>query len=456
VTSGIVDNLRVGQTARATPSAEPLTDSRTRAATLLFASLLLLPLTRSPELASVVVAAALGGWVALNDLRVPRGLLRLSWPLLLIVVIGLFGASDHPLRSVARDVWYLGKSIVFLVAGFVFGWYVADLRRLLRVFVVGALAAATLHVLQFVFNPELFNESLTGVRHEAGRGYLITAIALGMLLSYRRSGLPRLYDSPWVERACVVLCLGSLVLSFSRTFFVCLLIMVFAAAGGLSMLDPRRWTARRVRQFAAMAAAALILGVVGYQAAVRTEKGTDFISKLGRSLDELSVREYRYRGDITLNWRGYETRMVLQDYREATGIQQLVGKGYGTLVDMGMHMKLGDSLMRYVPVVHNGYAYLLIKTGLIGLLLYVAFFARGLLSGYRDAVSSRSDTVVCGELMFGASAVLLASTVTIAGLMNKASTLPGIVMIGALVAYRQRDALSRATAPTTEPPRSRG
>ncbi len=70
--------------------------------------------------------------------------------------------------------------------------------------------------------------------------------------------------------------------------------------------------------------------------------------------------------DINVNWRGYETYMALKSFEEYNFFEKILGHGFGTKVDVGSAEFLGK---RYIPILHNGYPYILVKSGYLGILL---------------------------------------------------------------------------------------
>ncbi|TWP23748.1 hypothetical protein ETU10_05820 [Apibacter muscae] len=68
------------------------------------------------------------------------------------------------------------------------------------------------------------------------------------------------------------------------------------------------------------------------------------------------------------HWRAYETKCALEQVNN-----KLLGNGFGSLVDLHLKVYLGGEKVQFIPVLHNGYAYVYFKTGLVGLSLYLIF-----------------------------------------------------------------------------------
>ncbi|MDA3834317.1 MAG: hypothetical protein PF495_13105, partial [Spirochaetales bacterium] len=160
-----------------------------------------------------------------------------------------------------------------------------------------------------------------------------------------------------------------------------------------------------------------------------------FISKSLSSLSEIFISVYSSEQEINLHWRGYESYMGTQVYSSGNIFNLIAGRGLGYLTDIGFYIKLGDESHRYIPVFHNGYIYLLVKTGIAGLLLYLIFlfriirFATAMDSGYGIYATLASRIIV------GLIIILILTTVFIAGLFNKSTLTPAIILIGACLSH---------------------
>ncbi|MGC3977978.1 MAG: hypothetical protein QM751_06935 [Paludibacteraceae bacterium] len=66
--------------------------------------------------------------------------------------------------------------------------------------------------------------------------------------------------------------------------------------------------------------------------------------------------------------------MAIDTYADGNFLELFFGKGLGQLIDLKMYIELAGTDWRYIPVLHNGYAYILVKTGIIGVLFFVIFY----------------------------------------------------------------------------------
>jgi len=68
------------------------------------------------------------------------------------------------------------------------------------------------------------------------------------------------------------------------------------------------------------------------------------------------------------HWRAYEANLVYSEVREERS--WIFGKGFGSTVDVGFEIRLQGEWIQKLPTVHNGIAYVYMKTGILGLVVY--------------------------------------------------------------------------------------
>lgn len=217
--------------------------------------------------------------------------------------------------------------------------------------------------------------------------------------------------------------------------------MIVATIGALSaagILARREWP----RIFLIAVLGLLLVSVL--RMTIETESREvqhTFIGKLARSLDEISVQDYTDFKSINENWRGYETARALKMYYSGSPIEWLFGHGFGAQVDLGLAMPLGgvpgeqQELKRFIPILHNGYAYLLVKGGAVATLLF-GYFLYWLYSISVRPIAFGTDQS-CSAPARVLQAVVLTLAVTtwiVSGVFNKLDMFPFILAAGFLLA----------------------
>jgi hypothetical protein len=230
-------------------------------------------------------------------------------------------------------------------------------------------------------------------------------------------------------------------MSFSRTLALVFLVGAMAVGGFFS---------RRVVLRTLMLLLALLIAVLAVRSVIdpASEAGrTTQLGKFGRVLDEVWITEAMSRSEIDDNWRGYEAARAMGQWSAGGPPRWLFGEGMGALVDLGMFQTLTRSradARRFIPIMHNGYMTVLVKTGLVGIALYLAFLVRLYRVGRRAGTAPAADPMHrMGRLMQACAATLAVSTAVWFGTFHKFDLLPVMLMIGFL--------LSRQPAPAGAP-----
>lgn len=98
-----------------------------------------------------------------------------------------------------------------------------------------------------------------------------------------------------------------------------------------------------------------------------------YTEKLINPLAELSTPDNFSKENISSNWRGYENFIAIKQFYNYNFFEILIGSGLGTKFDMGFTVIKYGTIITSKLSLHNGYLYLLVKTGILGLLGYIVF-----------------------------------------------------------------------------------
>lgn len=378
----------------------------------------------------------------------PRPLLRLLAPFAAMLVAGLLAGFSADRYLLLKDAWYVSNPALLMAVGYVLARQMGDkagekaggnadnnadnTARGLRAFVLGGALVAAGHLLWFVIHPELLRLQATQIRTISGTGYYATALACLVLAGHWGHWREELHLSASAGGVCGALCAASVLLSYSRTMALVVLLGGLAVAGFFSR---REW----LRVGLLVLAGLLLLLVLQATVDAGLAGGkTSFVGKLARSLDELRPSERMSLREINENWRGFETARAVAAWQAGAPAQWLVGQGFGAQVDLGLFQNLSRNprdAVRFIPIFHNGYVFVLFKTGLLGLTLYGGAVAGIYLLGRRHAGGVASDTRRRqGRLLQACAVVLLVTTWVIGGAFNKFDLFAFMLMTGFLVA----------------------
>jgi hypothetical protein len=143
---------------------------------------------------------------------------------------------------------------------------------------------------------------------------------------------------------------------------------------------------------------------------------TTFHGKIARSVSEQVTAKYKNYSELNLNWRGYETYRAFKTYISGNAEQLVLGQGFGSLVDLGLTMKLAGIDYKKIPILHNGYAYVLVKTGIIGLILYIFFYFNLITISLKRRNSIYIEQVLLSRLLLGCTLSLMLAMFVVGGM----------------------------------------
>ena len=310
-------------------------------------------------------------WTRSTVLSLPTSLVRILVAPTLILCLGLHGIYSNSLYDVGKDLWYFSGPVVYISFGYLVFERLGSWQRLVQPLVVIGAYSCLVTIVGVVSNREqlLATTTVEDYRHIAGLGTFVLALPTVVLVLMRHVGLPTIGVTrlTMVRATTYILSTIAVLSIFSRTHMVCL------AAGLVCTVNPR-FTPRRVRNYTAFLLGAAVLLALASSMFHSDKVGVlleSFVQKTANTSSEVNVHSYETYEDINLNWRGFEAARAAKTYAEFGDTEKLVGGGFGTMVDLGFAMKLGlgndAESFEFVPLLHNGYMELLVKTGLLGL-----------------------------------------------------------------------------------------
>lgn len=385
------------------------------------------PIAQTVLMGSFLAGAAVL-W-AFSKNKMPLYMVTIVFPFVLLVMIGLLGLINNKAIDVLKDGWYVANPLLTILTGFILAYNLKDFRRMARVFILVGVVISLMHLLRFAMNPELLTTSTNELRTMAGRGHLISVLAITLLVVSWKLKEYYFFGKRWLDVIFFIICFSSFVLSFSRELTLSLVLFMLCLFGFIDFTNKKR-TIKMVLASLLMIGLVFALPKPQYAGAQST-----FMDKVLYSVQELTVKDYRSIKDINVNWRGYETSRALATYEKGEYWQYFVGQGFGSYIDLGLFMPLGEERIRYAPVLHNGYMYLLVKTGILGILLYLGLLFSYLKISNRMMNTSNASQLVVGRLIAGSVCVVLVSTFVVAGLLNKTVLIPVALLLGVLLAH---------------------
>jgi hypothetical protein len=399
--------------------------SRPRVIMTLFLLLVSDPLVGS-RVTTLLLTMIVSWTILRRHFRVPkRPLLLLSLPSVLIV-LGMVGSSSHYLRDVLKDGWYYTFPMLAVFAGYIIARDRRKPESLLLTFVAAGAVLSIWHLMEFFTHHNVLQSGdLSELRDQIGGGFMLSSVTPMIMFLASRNGVQLFHSRLKVLRWPIYgVTLLSVACAFSRTMVISALISLVAGLGWL--------TAKNKRGMIVIGAMAAILLSLN---AVVPGDSSSFVGKFAQTREEISFSDFGTTADAIHHWRAYETFMATATYLGASSFQKAIGMGFGQLVDIGMDVELGGTVMREIPIFHNGYVYVLVKTGYVGVIVFLSYLARLYVVGARHADMSDRRNRMFGGLLMAMVGMVAVSTFVVSGWFNPSLMCGIMVLIGCLLSF---------------------
>lgn len=344
--------------------------------------------------------------------------------LLLSIAFVVTFFNNYVLYYIIRDITYMMKPILGLLIGYQL--FKSNIKFPIQFLVYAGVAMAIVHLLQVGYG--IVIEGARNVREIREHGgyfndyevYILIFLLFNQKFELNISRKKRMFF-------LIILGLSSF-FYLARTNFIQFVILVLALKGYFV------WNKRS----AIVIGSTIAFTLLGYFAIyqynpVRNGKGLDeFLYKIKMAPGEafstkINRDDWKKFND---NYRSYENIRTIQQMTVNKSF--LFGEGLGSQVDLKQKVYLGDMELRNISILHNGYMTVLLKTGIIGLLLYlytIFFFF-----GKKDYKSKKLQNLHL--LLVGTSMFLIMSNWVFMGLYNLLDTKS--LLLGFLFAYQNQ------------------
>ena len=281
-------------------------------------------------------------------------------------IAGVVHLAEYNLYYFTRDIMYFIQAPIFIIIGFYLCKNIFDFRELLKIIIMASLVITIYKIMELVINPSLFSQLGLQTRYEY-RLSNPTALLAFTILFYARICKLKLFGN-FVEWFIMGVSLFSVAISFSRTDYVLTLAMIF-----IPYLSKLNYTLKAY-WVTVLFVLFIIFGGLFFSVESNALKGNSFQSKINHSFNEILVRKYETTFEISQNWRGYEAFLGLTKFNEGNFIEILIGQGFGAVVYTPNWIFNGEmGSLDVLPMFHNGFITILLKTGLLGLIFFFLF-----------------------------------------------------------------------------------
>ena len=314
----------------------------------------------------------LGAFITAEKVKISISFFKITIPIILIFLLGFIGTflDRYHLFNIIKDIFHFIKPILAIFIGYLFYRKINNFKLFIKTIIITGFLSAILHYIIIVFFIGKI-ETVSNIR-EHGTDNFLELIALFFLAYYKKFQNEDMFRSKIIYRTIFYALLVSCILYFSRT-------MIVMAILGLLTIYGYTTINRRGLKIAGF----LMILTLGFYAFLfsaniqRNKKGIEsFLYKIKNAPAEVfkTKIDRENHADLWDHWRGYEAKRAIALLNENPKAY-VFGCGYGSLVNLKFYAPLsGDPKgMRYISELHNGYVYVLYKTGIIGIILYLFF-----------------------------------------------------------------------------------
>jgi len=392
---------------------------------LLFALCVLIPYVNSYELTFSVWFLTFVITISNRySLRIVKYITCFSVILATAFVVSFF--TNESMYNFFRDIAYLLKPIIGILIGYQL--YKKCQNKFFTTVIYTGLLLSCIHLLiVFITFVKFHTISVNLLREYCGYHSDYEVYILILLLFYNK------FEINWpkkkVKLFIAIVSLSSF-LYLSRTNFIQLVIL-FVAMKGYFVLNRKSLT---------IVSSVILFVIIGYTAVYqsnpkRSGKGIEaFFYKIKNAPIEpfkTKINKDDWK-DFNDNYRSYENILTVKQVSSQGTASVLFGKGLGATVNLGREVWTNDGeYIQYIPILHNGFATVFLKSGIFGLFFLLLFI-------YLLGKPEKSNLVSVQNLNFilvGTAIFLIVSNWVFMGLYLKLDNKS--ILLGFLICYRE-------------------
>ncbi len=365
-----------------------------------------------------------------TQFKYSRGIVNVLLFLVLMLGVGFIGTflQSYKAYDIVKDISFFIRPIMFIGLGYYLFGKIQDKHFFFKFIIYLALCFSLYHLIKLAIYLPVIRFNFTRIRTIFGKSNYIEMIALVLLLA--NSQLKRIDVRVKYQKLILILLAVSFVFYFSRTMVLGFLILFLGTLGYLKLTR---------KGFVILSSFAI--GVVLFFAYLYTldlDREADgfegFLYKIKIAPSEIFTTkiDVNNHADLWDHWRGYEAGKALSQLDKTPGgLGYLIGRGLGAQVDLGFKAPLQEGGIRFIPVTHNGFAYVIFKTGVVGLLIYLVLLVYIYLFAYKK---TNNKSLFFDRLVSSLAVYFFFTSFIITGLYNQDDILT--ICLGVFLYYR--------------------
>lgn len=368
------------------------------------------------EINSIILIVIAFFLILINKAKLFKKDFELFLILIVIIVSGIVSAffSNPTFYNFIRDLLYFAKPLILILLGYYAARRINDWKIIFKILVYLGVGYAIYHVLHTLILTDFKNATVSEIRSVNGLSNIVEIFATVLLILSYKYPLFNVIRSNKTKNIFLLLLTVSFVFYFSRTMFVAVFFLILGALNYLKIN----------KKGLKYGIVVLILfgGFYTYLFSVDLDRnGTgleSFLYKMKIAPSEIFSPKIDLKNHAELwdHWRAYEAYCAFEDLNSKP-TKYIYGNGLGALVDLKFPAPISsEGTTRFIPILHNGYVFILYKTGIIGLLLYLFFLFSLYFQSYSKQKSIKEQ--VFSNLVAATGLYLLFSSLIISGLYN--------------------------------------
>ncbi len=281
-------------------------------------------------------------------------------PLICIILLGFIFAFSNNSRDILRDIFNFTTPIFLILFGAIISEYI-KLERFVRIITYFGIIYSFYYIFSWVILNLQGTYSESEYRALLGTGDILNILSFYFLLFNKVRD--KYLKLSFVRLCFMAISLVALVLFNSRTFLICFVLFFIYF---FQLFTLRKKITSLIISFS----------VILFFFSLKMYDDNNFYLKVLNSFDEISVTNGFELNETSSNFRSFESFAAIDTYLAGNWINYLVGHGFGKLVDLKIEIELASQNWQFIPVLHNGFMYVLVKTGLLGILFFFLFFIK--------------------------------------------------------------------------------
>lgn len=392
---------------------------------LLYALCILIPFVNIYELTFLIWA--LTALITISDkysLSIIKQITCFSIILLIAFIVSFF--KNESSYNFFRDLAYLLKPIIGLLVGYQL--YKKCQNKFFSTVIYTGVFLSFIHLLiVFITFLRFHTISVNLLREYCGYHSDYEVYILIMLLFYKKLQLN------WSKKTIYIFILIVATSSFlylSRTNFI-EFVVLYVALKGYFIINKKSIT------IVSSVVALVLLGyaAIYYSNPQRSGKGIEaFLYKIKIAPIEpfkTKINKENWK-DFHDNYRSYENILTVKQVSSEGLPSVLFGKGLGSRINLGREIWTNDGeFIQYIPILHNGFATIFLKSGILGLLFML--ISMYLLS--KPVRSNLESVKNINMLLLGTAIFLIVSNWVFMGFYLKLDNKS--ILVGFMICYRE-------------------